>query len=187
MGRRIKKKDRLSFRALFGLFLKINIYNNISGNNNTISNVIPKNIYKSFSFVNEINFTSKKGMAFYTFLVFALYIAWVICIACANPIMFVVALTIIPFLLFGIGKKYLKQKEDKKHLKIHNFLLSIVLISILMLIIISFYTSLMGKQLITIICISIAFNLLASFCLYFNALGGGKIIDFVIGAFIKIS
>lgn len=90
MGRRIKKKDRLSFRALFALFLKINIYNNISGNNNTISNVIPKNIYKSFSFVNEINFTSKKGMAFYTFLVFALYIAWVICIACANPTMFVI-------------------------------------------------------------------------------------------------
>ncbi len=45
---------------------------------------------------------------------------WLVCILCSNTIAFLIALTIIPFLYFFIGKHHLKQKDDKKHLKIHN-------------------------------------------------------------------
>lgn len=109
------------------------------------------------------------------------------CILCFNTIAFLIALTVIPFLYFFIGKYYLKEKEDKKHLKIHNALISLITMSIVLFFIICLFSYLTGYSVLILGCILMMFNLLVSPSLYLNALGGSKVLDFVMGIFIKYS
>lgn len=157
------------------------------GNNNAIDNSNIQSTYKSFSFVSEINFTSRNGRIFYIILMLLLFSSLIFCIVCLNPIGYVIAMTLIPTSFFMFGEKYLKQKEDKKHLKIHEILMLLIVISIVLFCIIAVCFSLIGEAVITVGCILMAFNLLTSFALYANALGGSKAVDFVMGTFINFS
>lgn len=135
----------------------------------------------------KINFNSKKGLIFYGVLMILLYILWMICILWANFAVFSVAQIIIPVSFFLFGKQYLKQKEDKKHLKIHKTLLLMFGISILLFLIIIFCFTLIGKSAIILGTVLMLFIFIISCSLYLNALGGSKILDFVMGIFINYS
>lgn len=189
MGRRIKKKRSLTHSPIFTFnFTQIvNCRYQIIGNNNSIDNANIQSTYKSFSFVSEINFTSRNGKIFYSVLMLLLFSLLVFCIVSLKPVEYIVAMTLIPTSFFMCGKKYLKEKEDEKHFKIHKILMRLIAISIVLFCIIAVCFSLIGEAVITTGCILMAFNLLTSFALYANALGGSKALDFVMGTFINFS
>lgn len=158
------------------------------GNNNSISdNNNIQNTHNSFTFVHEVNFISRKGRIIYAILMISLYLIWFFCILHLNAISYILAMTLIPILFFAFGRKYLKQRKDEKHLKIHKALMILIVSSIMLFFIAAICSPLIGASVITIGCILMALNLLTSNALFANALDGDKIVDFVMGIFIKFS
>lgn len=189
MGRRFKKKRNITPFALFVVHINktVNYFNQIIGDNNTIDNIPIPISSKSFSFVGKINFTSRNGKIFYGILMLLLISLLTFCIMSLKPAAYIIAMTLIPSLFFIFGKQYLKQNEDKNHLKIHKILMFLIVFAIVLFCVISICFPLIGKSATTIGCILMAFDLMICLALYFNALGGSKIVDFVMGTFINFS
>lgn len=157
----------------------------VIGNNNSIyDNVNIKNTCKSLAFIH-VDFTTKNGKIFYYLSMMIFLLLWTFFIFCLNPILFLIAMTLIPTLFFVFGQLYLKQNEDQNHLKINKTLIMLIFVAILLFFVIALFFPLIGKPIITAGCILMAFDLIVSLALYLNALGGNKIVDFIMGTFIS--
>lgn len=85
-----------------------------------------------------------------------------------------------------MGSAYFKSSNDKHHLKIHKMLIYVIISTIfffLMFVILSVATKINVQSIVIKI---IAINILASYGLFFNSLGEGNVIDFMINGCTKV-
>lgn len=155
------------------------------GVNNTL-NVTPQNASIHLTSIKINLFNSKQGVCIYGFLAFMiLLIAWIICFM-INPISIFVSFALIPFVFFALGTSYFKYHDDFYHLKIHKILMYIVIATIISIFLLSVLYIKTKLNIQSIAMVVIAINMIASYALYFNLLGGETVIDFIINIFIKI-
>lgn len=89
-------------------------------------------------------------------------------------------------MFFALGTSYFKYHDDFYHLKIHKTLLYIVIATIISIFLLSAIYIETKLNVQSIAMIVIAINMIASYAMYFNLLGGETIIDFIINIFTKI-
>ena len=85
-----------------------------------------------------------------------------------------------------MGSAYFRSSNDEHHLKIHKTLICVTIATILLFILSVILLEITKINVKSIILTILSINILASYGLYFNSLGEGNVIDFIINICTKI-
>lgn len=155
-----------------------NIYVNVFGNDNDVNVASNEMSIENFKF--HVNFfNSNYGVRIYMSFVFIMLLIW-ITLFMITPISAFISFSVIPFIFFLMGSAYFKSYEDEYHLKIHKILIYTIIFTIISLLLYILFYIVTGANIQFVILGIVSLNILASYGLFFNALGEGNIIDFII-------